>query len=374
MSSLLIRQFIKRCSMRETPQPGNGYLFFLKRNLNSVKTPWTRGQFAWALSSSETQRSAFSSVNNLILKDKDFINWLVGVIDGDGTFSFSRSKKGYWGFHFGVAQSSYNLKLLCYIKQKLKIGSVTVVEKNTAAIYRVRNKKHIIENIIPIFDAFPLLTSKHFKYVNFKKALLISNEPLLSPSRKDELISELREQNIIPKGYKSPVWHFIPEGYESPDWNYKKTSSNLKKLAKKVINKFWLVGFIEAEGSFYITKKDSNRMGHGFAVTQKLDKHVLWAISLVLEIQTGVVRKKTHNSVVTYKAETIQYIIKYFFKTMKGMKAVEYRIWSRSFSKRARGFKYLLKIQQKMRTLRAKRFDKFGKSYQKKNKSGGMKV
>jgi hypothetical protein len=36
-----------------------------------------------------------------------------------------------------------------------------------------------------------------------------------------------------------------------------------------------VVGFIEAEGSFYIVKKSATRYCHGFGVTQKLDKKVL---------------------------------------------------------------------------------------------------
>ena len=178
--------------MRESPQLGNEYLFFSKRNLNSVIMSLTRGQPAWAFSPSETQRSAFSS-NNLLLKDQNFVNWLVGIVDGDGTFSFYRSKKNVWTFCFQISQSSYNLRLLYYIKQKLKIGSITVVEKDTAAIYRVRNKKHIIENIFPLFDTYPLLTRKHFKYVVFKKALLISNDSKLSLNEKDRLISKLKD-------------------------------------------------------------------------------------------------------------------------------------------------------------------------------------
>ena len=40
------------------------------------------------------------------------------------------------------------------------------------------------------------------------------------------------------------------------------------------MTKPWLVGFIEAEGSFYLTNKDSNRRVHGFGITPKLDEIV----------------------------------------------------------------------------------------------------
>ena len=346
---LLTKQFFKRYSMRETPQIGNEYLFFSKRNLNSVIISLTRGQSAWAISSSETQRSAFSS-HNLLVKEKNFVKWLVGVVDGDGTFSFYQSKKNVWTFCFQIGQSSYNLRLLYYVKQKLKIGSVNIDEKNNAAVYRVRNKKHITEHLIPLFDTYVLLTSKHFKYIIFKKALLISNTFGLSFAEKDRIISKLKDlQKSVPKNYKSPVWI------------NNVVLANSKNEAEKVIDKFWLIGFVEAEGSFYIVKKGLNRLVHAFELTQKLDEHVLHAISLILEIKTGVRKKKTHFSIIAYKKETIQFIILYFFKTMKGMKSLEYRIWARSFNKKNKGFNYLLKIRDKMLNIRSIRFTKFWK-------------
>lgn len=233
-----------------------------------------------------------------------------------------------------------------HIKQKLKIGSLSIVEKNSEAVYRVRNKKHIIEYILPIFDTYPLLTQKHYQYSNFKKALFILNDLTLSFKEKDLLLSKLKEQQNI-----------VPENYRSPAWFNTLTLLNSKKDAQLIISKMWLVGFVEAEGSFYLTKKSSNRLVHAFEITQKLDEHVLHAISLILEIKTKVRRKKTHFSIVAYKKETIKLLISYFFKTMKGMKSLEYRIWARSFNKKDRGFNYLLKIREKMRNIQLIRFD-----------------
>lgn len=310
----------------------------------------TWGQSAWVNSPSETQRSAFSS-STFLSKNKDFINWLVGVTDGDGTFSFSYSnkKKKIWNFSFQISQSSYNLRLLYYIKSNLKVGSVSVDEKNKQAVFRVRNKTHILKHIIPLFDVSPLLTSKHFKYTVFKEALLISIDNKLSLAEKDIAIIKLKEsQRTIPANYKSPVWGSSINFIDS------------KKVAQKVMTKSWLVGFTEAEGSFYIVQKESTRLVHAFEITQKLDKIVLQAIALILEISTGVKKKNTHFTVVTTNAETVQFISTYFFKTMKGMKSLEYRLWSRSFNKRKRGFDYLLKIREKMRNIRSIRFDKNG--------------
>jgi hypothetical protein len=61
-----------------------------------------------------------------------------------------------------------------------------------------------------------------------------------------------------------------------------------------------------------------------FEITQKLDVIVLEAIAIILGLR--LVNKKTYNTVIASNANSIQNVIKYFFKTMKGMKALEYRI------------------------------------------------
>ena len=43
---------------------------------------------------------------------------------------------------------------------------------------------------------------------------------------------------------------------------------------------------------------------------------------------------------------------------MKGMKALEYRIWSRSFNSQDKDFHSLIKIQNLMRNIRSIRLDK----------------
>ena len=43
---------------------------------------------------------------------------------------------------------------------------------------------------------------------------------------------------------------------------------------------------------------------------------------------------------------------------MKGMKALEYRIRARSFTKKKKDFEYLTKIQNLMRNIRSIRLDK----------------
>ena len=97
--------------------------------LNDVKMSLTRGQSAWVKSPSETKRSAFSS-GNVLSNSTSFYNWLVGFADGDGTFYFAQTKKNVWSFSFQIAQSSYNLRVLYFIKSGPKFGLIKVDGKN----------------------------------------------------------------------------------------------------------------------------------------------------------------------------------------------------------------------------------------------------
>jgi hypothetical protein len=122
------------------------------------------------------------------------------------------------------------------------------------------------------------------------------------------------------------------------------------------MTKPWLIGFTEAEGSFYLVSKDKTRIVHGFGISQKLDKIVLEGIRCILHIPTAVKFKSKHNYYIldTTNSRAIENIIKYFHNTMKGMKAVEYRIWARSYVKHKGDFSILWKIRDLIRKLKTK--------------------
>ena len=126
-----------------------------------------------------------------------------------------------------------------------------------------------------------------------------------------------------------------------------------------LVSKSWIIGFTEAEGSFYLVTKSLNRIVHGFEITQKLDKIVLDAIGLILGI--SVTTKKTYFTVGTTNSKSISNIISYYTNTMKGMKSLEFRIWARSYNKAKtdlKKYEYLTKVRDQMRQIRSIRFNK----------------
>ena len=197
--------------------------------------------------------------------------------------------------------------------------------------YRIRDRKQLETIIFTIFDKYLLLTTKYFNYIKFKEAYNILENTNLTKTQKDQLMFDLitKTPSI---SYISPAWEIV---------NNKVSNTNEANI---VMSKAWLIGFTEAEGSFYLVNKSKDRIVHGFEITQKLDKIVLVAIKYILGISTNVKIFKTGSfSIVTTNSRAIENIIKYFNHTMKGMKSLEYRIWSRSYTKYKGNFIYISK-------------------------------
>ena len=345
----------KLYSMQETPQLGSNYSFSLAQ---IVKMLLTRGQFAWInkilfivhqrLNVEQPNNLLWTSHKgthrNLLTQHKEiFYQWLVGFTDGDGTFSIVRQNEK-WSLTFKVSQSTYNLRLLYFIKKELGVGSIYIEGKGNLkhAHFRIRDRKVLESVIFPIFDKYPLLTSKYYNYLKFKEAYKILINNSLTPKEKDHMIFNLRSEKA-PIDYRSPAWKVVHN-------NVSNTTD-----AKKVVSKPWLVGFTEAEGSFYLVSYSSERLVHGFEVTQKLDAIVLSAIKHILGIPTEVVWKKSGNySIVTTNSRAIENIIVFYRNTMKGMKSAEYRIWARAYAKHKGDFNSLMKIREIMIKMRSK--------------------
>lgn len=304
-----------------------------------VKMCISRRQYAWI----ESKRLLFTHqrLNEEHLNDKNkiwFKQWLVGFTDGDGNFSITH-QGNKWGLSYKLAQSRYNLRVLYYIKKQLGAGSVT--KDNTKGQFFIRDRKTIEKIILPLFDKYPLLTSKYFDYLRFKKALDVLNNLSLTNEQKDIKLINLKNSKLS-DNYKSPAWNdiFLP----LKDVNY----------INSVMSKAWLVGFVEAEGSFYLTSKNSKTIVHGFGLTQKLDEIVLHALGLILHISNPVTYKEKYNHYIldTTNSRAIENIILYFKDTMKGVKSLEYRIWARSYNRNKGDYDKLHKIRDMVRKLR----------------------
>lgn len=309
--------------------------------IETITAPSAQSQYC---SDTKNKLSSLRLNKTTFLENKElFLQWLVGFTDGDGTFSIAR-QNDKWSLIFKLGQSTYNLRLLHYVKNQLGVGTIYVEKNGNMADFRIRDRKVLESVIFPIFDKYPLLTSKQFNYFKFKEAYAILSNPSLTKSEKDTLMFNIVNSKI-PAEYFSPIWSIINNKVSD------ETSASL------VMSKAWLIGFTEAEGSFYLVSKSSNRLVHAFEITQKLDLIVLNSIKYLLGISTQVQLKKAgYFSLSTTNSRAIENLIEFYHNTMKGMKSVEYRIWARSYNKHKGDLKSLDSIRNQMRTLRLKRY------------------
>lgn len=265
-----------------------------------------------------------------------FADWLAGLTDGDGTFHFRQNKSGSWDFVFKVGASNYNLKLLYYLKKKLKCGSVTPAGKNLSQ-YRLRHPDILWNFLIPLFDTTEFITdSKTFDYMKFKKALKVYIDwktGNLDKIQKNILLRELQNEKID----KNVAYAF---------WKQKPVRD-----PKKVPSFGWILGFTEAEGSFYLTKVSEKKIVHGAGWIQAGEKELLEQIKARWNLFTNV---KLHVNKKCYILDTkssiaIASLISFFTGKIKGIKAIEFRKWARSFVKHKGDFEKLKKLQDQLR-------------------------
>jgi hypothetical protein len=109
-------------------------------------------------------------------------------------------------YEFGIEMSIRDIQLIYKIKKLLGVGTVYIRNKSKGSenleiessllsknlrnnvVFRIRNKSHLKNIILPIFDKYPMFTNKQYDYISFRSALLsniiYSNEllPYIRPN------------------------------------------------------------------------------------------------------------------------------------------------------------------------------------------------
>jgi hypothetical protein len=127
-----------------------------------------------------------------------------------------------------------------------------------------------------------------------------------------------------------------------------------KDNIREVIYKEWLIGFIEAEGSFFISKNLLDYRHH-FSICQQNSKYLLENIRMMLKINANVYysRRDKCYYLQTKNKNCIRYIINFIDGFLKGVKSLEFKLWKRAFENNYNK-KKLEKIQLIMIKLRKK--------------------
>jgi hypothetical protein len=106
------------------------------------------------------------------------VQWIVGFVDGEGCFHIGISrhpemKLGYQVLpEFTVVQHKRDVAVLHALKAHFGCGVVRVNHGDRMA-YRVRDRKHLWERVVPFFEKHKLKTKKRIEFEKFRRVLLL---------------------------------------------------------------------------------------------------------------------------------------------------------------------------------------------------------
>lgn len=290
-----------------------------------------------------------SSKNKHNPQDNEFLQWFVGFSDAEASFIISIRNKTEVHFTFKITLHIDDVAVLYTIREKLGIGVVSIEGKTCS--FRVCSFQVIVDNLIPIFDKYPLLTHKQLDYRDWKKAILLK----ISGQKNTRSLSiEILEKiNEIKNGINSFRTNY--EGYI---------------LTNEMVTKNWLVGFIEGDGSFWFS--NSNVC---FGITQK-NRKILEAISYFLQNiplsppysdlvvpnkpKCTISESNAYHLLISDKDVLFQYVLP-FFQNLKfySRKKIDFMIWSvglylfiYGYTNLPKGKALLLKLSNNMNTRR----------------------
>ena len=176
-----------------------------------------------------------------LLSRPEFYEWLRGFTDGEGNFYFGRrGSTNTYQFFFQIQLHIDDFNVLIYIRDILGFGKA--FEFKNTCIFRVDNFEDI-KKIITIFEQYTLNSTKLLNFLSFKKAF----ELYINSSKTLDLVKQLEE-------IKSGI-------------NSKRTDYKLPVDHEYRITPYWLLGFIEADGSFFIKSKELSLI---FNISQSL--------------------------------------------------------------------------------------------------------
>lgn len=227
--------------------------------------------------------------------------YLVGLFEGDGFFSITKKGK-YLTYELGIELSIKDVQLIYKIKSLLGVGVISFRTRGEVEMVslRIRNKDHLKNFILPIFDKYPMFSNKQYDYLRFR----------------DALVSGIIYSDNLPEYTRST-----------------KSLNSIESILSVSYFSAWLVGFIEAEGCFSVYKlsKDNDYLVASFDIAQSDGDIIISAIRKYLSFTNTIYLDKTN----CYKLKvtgvrSIENVVKFLQNApvkLMGHKKLQYLLW-----------------------------------------------
>lgn len=267
----------------------------------------------------------------------NFINWFVGFTDGEGCFQIINNKtKKTVTFSFVINLHLDDKNTLEYIQQNLGVGKIK--SRNTSVKFEITDYNSIKNILIPIFEHYSLCTIKQLNFLKFKEAFLYKHHNKKLSNADYNCILNIKSKMNRGLDYNSnEVINF-----------YNDRILNLSA--------YWLLGFIEAEGTFGVKNlsmyfqicqhsvsvgllKSIKKFIENIPITQ----YDLPLIRLKPNITMALNKKTNVYSYVISDIDVLFYVILPFLNCLefKSRKFIDFKLWSISLLLRKYGYFYL---------------------------------
>lgn len=173
--------------------------------------------------------------------DNEFKEWFCGFADAESCFRIARTIGQTFSFIFIILLHVDDKDTLCYIKDRLGIGSVKVYG-NTARFMVTRQNE--LEKLLDIFSEYPFNSTKLLNFLDFQKAFKLY---MSFKKKTKELALEIEKIQI--KMNRERTEFQFPQGY------------------RPRVTPHWLLGFVEGEGSFHLDRSSNNRLIFGLGLS-----------------------------------------------------------------------------------------------------------
>ncbi len=260
---------------------------------------------------SRTNRSKRLTDAEYLSLAKSFLAFLAGFIDGDGYIGIFKTNKGYVKLNLAISIHLDDILTLNYIQSVLKLGKLyTYPKRKSPTATLIFTKTDLQEVLFPLFiyHGIYFLTETRKKQYDRTINILSSNTLMYSELAKDTFVS----QELAIKSYL-----YLP------------------------FFKDWLVGFVAAEGSFFMKCHKSAC----FQIKQRLHINLFEAFKLVFNTDRKItlLRRRDKLSYMQFSVSSkadIQNVINFFsfqgHHPLIGLKNIKYLVWLDNLRKSVR--------------------------------------
>ena len=248
-----------------------------------------------------------------------FLAFIAGFIDGDGYIQITRTTKGFITIKLTITIHLEDISTLEYIHSVLKLGKITINRDHQSKTCSLKiSRTDLQEVLFPLLLHHGIFFLTEVRRAQFNLAMLILKEEI----KIYDQIPSLQMQSL----HMQKVTGILFE---------------LPKTALDYLNlhffKNWIVGFTQAEGSFFIK---ANNEGC-FQLKQRIHILLFEAFKLIFKTNRKIGTEKCmYNQFYVSSKTDIQTVINFFsfsgFHPLIGLKGIQYLNWLTSLRNSSR--------------------------------------